>query len=93
LIADLHAYKLYFRGSPRVSGFEAGWNTRYVTEFAEPVRFYLRGYEFTRQLDYFIDCVHTRRPAAMSSFADGLATDRLMERIAADAQRGAPPNG
>ena len=85
LIADLHAYKVYFRRAAPMSGFDSGWNTRYVTDFAQPVRFYLRGYEFTRQLDYFVDCVLTRRPAARCSFADGLATDRLMENIAADA--------
>jgi predicted dehydrogenase len=93
LIADLHEYKVYFRGMPSVSGYDTGWNTRYVTDFAEPVRFYLRGYEFTRQLDYFIDCMLTRRPATTCSFADGLATDRLLERIAQDAQRGDAANG
>jgi predicted dehydrogenase len=87
LTADLHAYKVYFRGTPAVPGFETGWNTRYVTDFAQPVRFYLRGYEFTRQLDYFIDCILERREASACSFSEGLATDRLMESIAADGMR------
>jgi predicted dehydrogenase len=87
LIADLHAYKVFFRGTPPVPGFEKGWNTRYVTDFAEPVRFYLRGYEFTRQLDHFIDCILEKRRTSMCPFAEGLATDRLMESIAADAMR------
>jgi predicted dehydrogenase len=93
LIADLHAYKVFFRTTPDVAGFLAGWNTRYVTEFAEPVRVYLRGYEFTRQLDYFVDCMLEGHPAEMCSFADGLATDRLMESMVADACRGASANG
>jgi len=85
LIADLHMYKAFFRSAPPLPEFQAGWNTRYVTDFAEPVRFYLRGYEFTRQLDYFVDCVLGGRAADMCSFADGFATDRLMERIVEDA--------
>jgi predicted dehydrogenase len=93
LIADLHAYRIYFRGAPPVSGFEQGWNSRYVTDFADPVRFYLRGYEFTRQLDYFVDGMLKRRPANLCSFADGLSTDRLLESIAMDAQRTELPNG
>jgi predicted dehydrogenase len=93
LIADLHTYKAFFRGTPPVSGFQSGWNTRSVTDFAEPVRVYVRGYEFTRQLDYFVDCILQRRSADVCSFADGLATDRLMERIADDGARGGAANG
>ena len=93
IIADLHAYKAYFRSAPPVAGLEQGWNTRYVTDFAEPVRYYLRGYEFTRQLDYFVERVRDGRPARMCSFADGLATDTLLDSILADAAHGQGRNG
>jgi len=93
IIADLHSYKTFFRNTPALAGFQSGWNTRYVTDFAEPVRYYLRGNEFTRQLDYFVDCVLDRRPAAMCTFADGMATDRLLDNILSDAAVGVAGNG
>ena len=54
------------------NGFDEGWNTRYITDFAKSVRFYLRGNEFTRQLDYFIDCIEGKSTENVASFAEGL---------------------
>ena len=81
IIADMHAYKVFFRYEPSIDGFSTGWNERYVTEFAKPVRFYLRGFEFTRQLDHFVDCVLGRDQGAASSFASALETDTVIARI------------
>jgi len=81
IIADMHAYKVFFRYEPTTEGFSMGWNQRYITDFAEPVRFYLRGFEFTRQLDYFIDCILGRSQCGVSSFASALETDTVIARI------------
>lgn len=81
IIADLHAYKVFFRDPPLFDGFTQGWNQRYVTDFVEPVRFYVRGFEFTRQLDYFIECVVHGQPNHMCSFENGLAADKVISRI------------
>ena len=32
-------------------GYGAGWNVRYTTELTEPVGFYLRGEEYSAQLE------------------------------------------
>ena len=84
IIADLHAYKIFFNKDPGLSGFGQGWNNRYITDVSKPVRFYLRGYEFTQQLDHFIDNVISGENGKVSSFADGLVTDRIIERIRQD---------
>jgi hypothetical protein len=47
----------------------------------------VRGNEFTRQLDYFIDCIEGKATENVASFAEGLKTDMLMEEIAKDATR------
>lgn len=88
IIADLHAYKAFFREDPGIEGFSEGWNQKYVTDFVEPVRFYVRGFEFTRQLDYFIDCIKNNQPASMCSFEDGYQTDVLIERIRVNGEKG-----
>jgi predicted dehydrogenase len=89
IVADLHAYKIFFRTQPRMDGFSQGWNERYVTDFAEPCRFYLRGFEFTRQLDHFVDCICGRQQGGIASFAKGLETDSVIAQIRRDAQNAA----
>lgn len=86
IVADLHAYKVFFRNEPAFDGFTQGWNQRYITDFVEPVRFYVRGFEFTRQLDYFIDCILENRPSDVCSFEHGLETDTVIERIRKDGE-------
>jgi predicted dehydrogenase len=87
IIADKHAFKVYLKKADEANGFEKGWTTRYITDFGETVRFYLRGNEFTRQLDYFVDCVERGATENVSSFAEALKTDIIMEQIARDASR------
>lgn len=86
IVADLHAYKVFFRDQPKTEGFTKGWNSRYITDFAEPCRFYLRGFEFTRQLDHFVDCICESRRCAMAPFSQGLEADSVIARIRRDAQ-------
>jgi len=86
IIADLHEYKAFFREAPSIDGFTEGWNQRYITDFVEPVRFYVRGFEFTRQLDYFVDCICGRQHCEVASFARGLETDVVIAQIRRDGQ-------
>ena len=85
IVADRHAYKVYLKESDPDNGFQQGWNIRYITEFARNVRFYLRGNEFTAQLDYFVDCILRKQSENLSSFSEAMKTDILMEEISRDA--------
>jgi predicted dehydrogenase len=85
IVADKHAYKIFLKDADQNKGFHKGWNTRYITDFAKSVRFYVRGNEFTRQLDYFVDCIEQGRTENISSFAEALKTDIVMEKITKDA--------
>lgn len=84
IIADKHMYKLYLKKDKKGLGFHSGWNTRYITDFAKSVRFYVRGNEFTRQLDYFIGCIEAGNFDNVSSFEEAHKTDILMEQIRMD---------
>jgi predicted dehydrogenase len=81
IIADLHSLKAFFRREPTIPGFTKDWNQKYVTDFVEPVRFYLRGYEFTRQLDCFIDKILDHEKPCLSTFKEGYDTDVVIERM------------
>jgi hypothetical protein len=65
--------------------FHEGWNTRYITDFARSVRVYVRGNEFTRQLDYFVDAILERKVDNLAGFGGGHETDVLMDKITIDA--------
>lgn len=85
IVADKHAYKIFLKKEDKGRGFHKGWNTRYITDFAEPVRFYVRGNEFTRQLDYFIDTILKERGENISGFKEAYTTDLVMDQITRDA--------
>ena len=80
IVADQHAYKVFrceSAGRHRVNA----WNTVYITDIAQPVRMYVRGNEFTRQLDYFIDSVILNRTKGISGFDSAMEVDRVIEGI------------
>jgi hypothetical protein len=56
--------------------------------FTEPVWFYVRGEEYSAQLDYFVRCIEEKRADNVNSFENAVATDRVMEMMVADASRG-----
>jgi predicted dehydrogenase len=87
IVADKHTYKIYLKEPNHNRRFHKGWNTRYITDFAKSVRFYVRGNEFTRQLDYFVDCIEKGHMNNISSFAEAYKTDAVMEEIVNDANR------
>jgi len=87
IVADKHAYKIFLKEAGQSNKFHEGWNTRYITDFAKSVRFYVRGNEFSRQLDYFVDCIEQKRTDNIASFAEALKTDVVMEEITSDADR------
>jgi predicted dehydrogenase len=93
IIADLHSYKLFLQSRCSVNGFSEGWNHRYLTDFFQPVQFYLRGYEFTRQFEHFVDCILKGTPRTACSFEDGHATDIVIERLRKDAENRWPEHG
>jgi predicted dehydrogenase len=85
IIADKLSYKIYLKEPNPHNGFHEKWNTRYITDFAKGVRFYVRGNEFTRQLDYFVESIEQGREDNISSFEEALKTDIVMEKITKDA--------
>lgn len=93
IVADLHAIKLFLTEEEKERDLTKGWNTLYVTDFGKPVRFYVRGGEFTSQLDYFIDCVVNKTPGEVCNFKDGLSTDIIIDSIFSDDSARSKLNG
>ena len=60
---------------------------KYITDFAIPVDFYLRGEEYSAQIDNFVKHVLDRKPTVINNFRQALDTDRVMELIIAESKR------
>ena len=80
LNADRQECQLYTRGE--------GWQVRYTTELTAPVRYYVRGEEFSAQMDYFVDCIEKGRTENVNSFAAALEADLVLDMIERDAALG-----
>ena len=90
IYADRQECQVYFRNIADVpAGYQAGWNVRYTTDLTKPVWFYLRGEEYSAQLDYFVSCIEEKRTNGnVNSFTDAMMTDRVIAMIIADAAKG-----
>lgn len=88
--ADRQECQIYLRDAHAgLPGTSPGWTVRYTTELTEPVWFYLRGEEYSGQVDYFVQSILQRRTDGMNSFRSALQADEVVAMI--QAQRGAAP--
>ena len=87
IVADRHSFKIFLKKEDSINKFNHGWNTRHITDIAKSVRFYVRGNEFTRQLEYFIGCIENRQLENISGFKEAIKTDIIMKKIELDASK------
>src|SRR6185437_7268479 len=64
--------------------FKQGWNVRYTTELTKGVWFYVRGEEYSAQIDHFVRCI-TERAESLSSFRTASDTTLVAAMMRADA--------
>lgn len=81
---DATELKIYLKEPSKKEGIEKGWTIKYITDFAIPVQFYLRGEEYSAQIDHFIDCIKNKEQVKYNSFEEGLYTDKVIEMIISD---------
>lgn len=87
LIADRQELQVYLR-NPEVAGgdYVAGWTVKNTTDMTDPTWFYLRGEEYSAQIDQFVQSINgTRVEAVEASFASAVETDASLAMISADA--------
>jgi predicted dehydrogenase len=87
IYADRQECQVYLRETAQTPpGYIKGWNIRYTTELTRPVWFYVRGEEYSAQLDYFAHCIASGERTKVNSFASAAQTDHVLEMILSDAQ-------
>lgn len=81
IISDASELKVYFKSDDVPAGYSKGWNIKYVTDLTEEVDFYLRGEEYSAQVDYFIKAVMGKVPNIKNTFESALLTDMVIDQI------------
>lgn len=91
IFADRQECQVYLRQTdPNLPEYGQGWTVKYTTELTEDRWFYLRGEEYSAQLDDFITAVVEKKStAAENNFASATATDKTMAMIIENAESGA----
>jgi len=86
IICDATEIKIYLKETNPREKLEKGWTIKYITEFAIQVDFYLRGEEYSAQIDNFIKCVVNKKQTEINTFDQALYTDKVIEFIIADSK-------
>ncbi len=88
IIADRQELQVFLRNdAPIPEGFNAGWNVRYTTDVTEEVGFYLRGEEYSAQINHFIQAVEMRQLETRSTFRSATDADLVACAMVRDADQ------
>ena len=82
ITADRQECQIYLR-SPHAGlpGVDKGWTIRYTTDLTDEVWYYLRGEEYSAQIDYFAQSIAARRLDGENTFRSALDADRVVSMI------------
>jgi predicted dehydrogenase len=82
LIADRQELRVYLRSGAEYEQYPAGWTIRYITDLQSPVNYYLRGEEYSAQIDSFVEAIQAGNFKPENSFASAAQTDNIIDQIA-----------
>ncbi|WP_372727403.1 Gfo/Idh/MocA family protein [Nocardioides sp.] len=79
---DRQECQVYLRDATEApNGYVAGWNVRYTTELTGEVDFYVRGEEYSAQLDAWVRRIGDGEVDGIGDFSDATVTDQLLSAI------------
>jgi scyllo-inositol 2-dehydrogenase (NADP+) len=81
ILADQHSIKIFLNQPTSQHNLKEGWNTLYITDFFNPVSFYVRGNEFTAQLYHFVESIISKNLQNKCTFRNGYETLKIIEQI------------
>lgn len=86
IICDATEVKIYLKEAYPDRKLGKGWTTKYITDLAIPVNFYLRGEEYSAQIDHFVNCIKTQKQSEYNTFEQAYYTDLVIEMISENAK-------
>jgi scyllo-inositol 2-dehydrogenase (NADP+) len=90
ITVDRQECQVFLRDTATVpEGYDVGWNVRYTTDLTSPGWFYVRGEEYSAELDHFVRGIDGTLPPGTSpdvnSFGSAAVTDRVIASMLRDA--------
>lgn len=86
LTVDRQETQLYVRDPGAADApLKAGWTISYTTELSDNQFFYLRGEEYSAQIDCFVQAIRQDTKDMVSTFASAAVTDRVAAMMVRDA--------
>jgi scyllo-inositol 2-dehydrogenase (NADP+) len=82
LVVDRQELRVYLRAGCAFEDYPENWSTRYITGLQKPVRYYLRGEEYSAQMEAFVGAIRSGEGGNENSFASACETDRVIDLIA-----------
>jgi scyllo-inositol 2-dehydrogenase (NADP+) len=84
---DRQELQIYVRNPVKNSeGLSEGWNVRYTTDLTHPVWFYVRGEEYSAQIDHFVQCIETET-TPISNFRTASDSSLVASQMRLDAEK------
>jgi scyllo-inositol 2-dehydrogenase (NADP+) len=84
---DRQEIQIYLRSvAHSEESFTEGWNVRYTTDLTQPVWFYMRGEEYSAQIDHFIQCIKAGT-TPISTFRSACDTALIVSAMREDASK------
>lgn len=81
IISDANELKVWLKDGECPVGYSKGWNVKYVTDLTPSVNYYLRGEEYSAQMDYFIATIQGKVTPGINSFESAAQTDHAIALI------------
>lgn len=81
IVSDRQECRVYLRQGADFESYKAGWTIRYITDLQAPVAYYLRGEEYSAQIDAFVSATAAQGTAQENSFLSAYETDRTILQI------------
>jgi len=94
ITADRQECQVFLRElHPALPDASKGWTVRYTTDLTEEVWFYLRGEEYSAQIDYFAESIARGRTQGENTFRSALEADRIVSMITGQSVGNLPSPG
>jgi len=87
IVVDRQECRIYLRRKRSFEDLVPGWNIKYTTELTKPVWYYLRGEEYSAQIEYFIERVKAGNTDNVNSFSSALETAMTIDMLRNDAKK------
>ncbi len=86
IIVDIQECKIFLNDENKREEIKKGWNFKYVTDLTKPVDFFVRGEEYSNELDYFVNRIKSKPVEKnINSFENSIQTSLVIDMIRKDA--------